>query len=45
LNDGGWRNEEDEELDGMVQVPEPPEEVVGDAGDWLFREFGARIGE
>jgi hypothetical protein len=29
--------EEDEELVGMVQVPEPPEEIVGDT---VTREIG-----
>lgn len=38
-------DEEDEELVGMVQMPEPPEEVVGDAGEWLYREFGDTVGE
>jgi hypothetical protein len=49
VNEGGddveeWE-EEDEELVGMVQVPEPLEEVVGDPREWLYREFGDRVGE
>jgi hypothetical protein len=37
--------EEDEELVGLVQGPEPPEEIAGDAEHWLYDEFGDRLGE